>query len=384
MKQHLLLLFILLLKSTAFLYAQDAIYTINGNRIDNAQITDLTEERIIFKVQSDKVGTRSFQRQNVLVAFRKGNFLVINKLSNDLTQAKQELQTFLTTTAWQGKDYLLKAVPFEIIPATIRYDEGVIVNYLTNDNKPASIPKSELIAIFHKDGRHTLLKEPSEVTSVLADVEKLIGASSSQTTTPTSVTPAQATPQPSPVVTPTQAQNVSQQAADSRRSKLTLSDTELQYYRKKGISKVDEFASYLNVITDKSQSMYARNQAIDQAASLFMPAATIEVTSNNRPGSRKYTIRTYLNNLKLLPYSSTQIEWTEIQYLKELTQATDGNYYGVITAQQTFIGRGNGTLYSDVTPKNVRVKLERYHLIKDGQDDVKWNLLLGSIGVSVQ
>ena len=384
MKQTILSFFLFLgLLST--LRAQDAIYTANGNRLDNARITDLTDDRVMFTVQqNDKLNTFSFQRQNVLVAFRKGNFLIIDKLNPDLTQAKRELQTFLTIPAWQDKDYLLRAVPFGIITAKIAYENDAIVNYTTSDGKSASISKGELIAIFYRDGRHSLIKDPSEAAPLLADLTKPFGTSDAQTAAPQPTVPVAKEPAPVIQSAPEQPQRISQPMPTPQVNKLVLSDTDYQNYRKKALDRVDEFASYLNIITDKSLSAYARNQAIDQAASLFMPAATIEVSSSKRPGARRYPIRTYLNNLKLLPYSSTHIEWTEIQYLKELSQAADGNYYGVITAQQTFIGQGPNTYYTDVTPKNVRVKLERYHLTKDGQDDVKWNLLLGSIGVSAQ
>ncbi|NEU67406.1 hypothetical protein [Spirosoma agri] len=379
----------LFLGLTSALYAQDAIYTANGNRLDNARITDLTDDRITFTVQqSDKLNTHSFQRTNVLVAFVKGNFLLIDKLNPDLALAKQELQTFLTTTVWKDKDYLLRAVPFEVIPGKISYENDAVVNYLRSDGKSASISKGELIAIFHSDGRHNLIRDASEATPLLVGVKELINTA---TTQPVAAQPQVKAPTPAPVPQP----NVDQATASSPQpavvttsptpvSKLILSADDYQQYRKKALDKVEEFSSYLNIITNKSLSSNDRNQAIDQAASLFMPAATIEVTSSNRAGARRYPIRTYLNNLKLLPYSSTTIEWTEIQYLKELSQAADGNYYGVITAQQTFVGRGSNTYYSDVTQKNVRVKLERYHMIRNGQEDVKWNLLLGSIGVSAQ
>lgn len=375
----------------SMLYAQDAIYTANGNRLENAHLTDVTEDRIMFTVQQpDKLSTYTFQRQNVLVAFRKGNFLIVSKLSDDLTKAKQELQTFLTTTAWQDKDYLLKAVPFQLIPAKIAYENDAIVNYLTNDGKSASISKGELIAILYSDGHHSLIRDPVEVTPLLAALTKPIGSS------PATTVPQTPTKTPTPVsqdVVPTDKSTIEQSSSTQQAtttalvpqvSKLVLTDQEYKGYRQKALDRVEEFSSYLNVITNKSLSAYDRDQAIDQAASLFMPAATIEVTSAKRPGARRYPIRTYLNNLKLLPYSSTHIEWTEIQYLKELSQAADGNYYGVITAQQTFIGSGTNTQYSDITRKNVRVKLERYNLTKNGQEDVKWNLLLGSIGVSAQ
>ncbi|GAB3644291.1 hypothetical protein [Spirosoma arcticum] len=400
MKQQLLSAFFFF-GLTYTLYAQDAIYTANGNRLNNAQLTNITEDRVTFTVQqSDKLSTHNFQRQNVLIAFRKGNFLIVNELSSDLDKAKQELQTFLTTTVWKDKDYLIQAVPFKVISAKISYENDAIVNYVTDDKKSASISKGELIAIFYSDGRHSLIREASEATPILAGVNKQdIGVSSGQTTSAKSaaVSPSSgqqpATQKESQALKPSLPVNEqasetgprSKEAAPAPQvNKLVLSDEQFQYYRQKALDKVEEFASYLKIIASKSFSDYDRNQAIDQAVRLFMPASTMEVTSKSQPGARRYPIRTYLTNLKRLNYKSVDIEWTEIQYLKELSQAVDGNYYGVITGQQTFIGYGTNTQYSDVTQKNVRVKLERYTKTEDGLDNVKWGLLLGSIGVSAQ
>lgn len=397
MKQQLLVLFFLIGLSPV-LYGQDAIYTANGNKLENARLTDIADDRITFTVQqSDKLSTYSFQRQNILVAFRKGNFLVINNLSTDPVQAKKELETFLTTTVWQDKDFLLRAVPFEVIPAKISYENDAVVNYLTSDGKSASISKGELLAILYSDGRHNLIREATEVAPILATVKKPVGATNTSTQPSTTVqaAPAATTPTPAAVTPPAQTQDLTTvpqpeapaptpavQYTSPPVNKLILTQAQYQFYRQKALDKVDEFASYLKIIANKSYSDYERNQAIDQAVSLFMPGSTMEVTSKSQPGSRRYPIRTYLTNLKRLNYKSVDIEWSQVQFLKELSQATDGNYYGVVTGQQTFIGYGANTIYTDITQKNVRVKLERYVKIEDGQTDVKWGLLLGSIGVS--
>ncbi|GAB3749302.1 hypothetical protein [Spirosoma pomorum] len=394
MKQQLLAFFFLIGLSPV-LYGQDAIYTANGNKLENARLTDVADDRITFTVQqSDKLSTYSFQRQNILVAFRKGNFLVISNLSTDPVQAKKELETFLTTTVWQDKDYLLRAVPFEVIPAKISYENDAVVNYLTNDGKSASISKGELLAILYSDGRHNLIREATEVAPILATVKKPVGVNfqaNSSTVSSNSVTSSAEKSQtlPHPDQRPKQENSTDNQSTLSRQeasipqtNKLVLSQADYQLYRKKALEKVDEFASYLKVIANKSRSDYDRNQAIDQAVKLFMPGSTMEVTSKNQPGSRRYPIRTYLTNLKRLNYKAVDIQWSEIQFLKELSQAIDGNYYGVITGQQTFIGYGANTIYTDVTQKNVRVKLDRYVETVDGETNVKWALLLGSIGVS--
>ena len=115
-----------------------------------------------------------------------------------------------------------------------------------------------------------------------------------------------------------------------------------------------------------------------------MPNATIQVTSANKTiPARTYGVRTYLTRLKLLPYTYTKVAWTEVQYVKELTQAPDGNYYGIITGQQTFEGYGksDAVRYKDVTQKNVRVKLQPFQKQIEGQNELSWQVFLGNVGV---
>ncbi|MCC5612688.1 hypothetical protein LC612_39855 [Nostoc sp. CHAB 5834] len=408
MKQFLLALVLLSGFSSAS-FGQDAIYTANGNKLENARLTGVTDGKVSFSVQKqDKTSTFSFQRQNVLFAFSNtGNFLVISELGDDLTLAQQRLQAFLSAPLRPTNvDYLIKAVPLTVIPATIAYENETIVNYKTQEGKSASIPKSELIGILYRDGKH-LLTQPidAEVASLLIDARKQVDknavtvnqpspSSSSvpvnqtvQTPVPMPETPKAATPQQAvqEVEKPQVTTVTTTITKKSESGKLSLSEEDYQYYRRKALQKVDEFVSYLNVITDKKLSASEKDNAIAQAAKLFMPAATIEVTSNSRPGARRYPIKDYLTRLKLLPYSSTKIEWSEVQYIKELSQAADGNYYGIITGQQTFAGYGANSediIYSDITKKNVRVKLQQYEKVVGGIASLNWDVLLGSIGVA--
>jgi hypothetical protein len=165
----------------------------------------------------------------------------------------------------------------------------------------------------------------------------------------------------------------------------TLSEKEYLGYRQKGVDKVKEFEAYLNVIANKNTDPDEKDKAIDEAAKLFIPGSTIEVTSLNRPGVSKYDIKDYLTRLKLLPYASAKLEWANVGYVKELKQEADGNYYGTITGEQTFIGLGDAgkPIYSDVTKKSVKVRLQSYQKQIEGAEQLNWELLLGSIGIEV-
>jgi hypothetical protein len=166
----------------------------------------------------------------------------------------------------------------------------------------------------------------------------------------------------------------------------TVFNFNMAEYKDKAIVRVGEFSNYLSIIINKDLSPSQRDEAIDEAVKLFLPDATVEVSSINRTKTNKYPVREYLTRLKLLPYGKIDIAWNEIQYVSQPKLEADGNYYGTIRGVQTFTGYGNGAnrdqvQYSDVTPKNIRTKFESYIKVVDTVPIVGYNVLLGNIGV---
>lgn len=162
----------------------------------------------------------------------------------------------------------------------------------------------------------------------------------------------------------------------------SLTTEEYKEYSEKGIARVHQFANYLSIIGDKNQKLSERNKAVDQATQLFEPSATVSVSGSR--GVSRYPVWEYLNRVKLLPYSRINVTWTEVRYIEELKQEADGSYYGTITGQQVFEGYGRdgrSIAYGDVTKKNIKVKLESYEKIIDGQATTNWGVLLGNIGL---
>lgn len=385
MKQFLLAIFLGLSVSAL---AQDAIYTKNGNVLPDARLTDVQDDRVSFTINGK---TQTFKRENILFAFTSnGNYLVVNELSPNTVRAQEQLKAFLAAPPRNDdRDYLIRAVPLSVIPAVIAYESDQLVNYNTPEGKSGSISKGELVAILHRDGRHNILRtDYAEVSPLLVDVHTRIKPTASPM--PVQAAPV-AAPDPTPIAQPVSPpvtkdpSVVIKPTEDDVAAKYSLSPSQQQLYRKKSLQKVDEFVSYLNVITNKSLPTTVRDEAIRNASELFMEGSTMEVTSTSQPGSRSYTINAYLNRLKLLSYSSTKIEWSEVNFIKELTQAVDGNYYGLITGSQKFTGMSNGRVkYTDYTDKNVRVKLKRGSKAVNGEEVVTWDLLLGSISISHQ
>ncbi|MBO0936704.1 hypothetical protein J2I47_09125 [Fibrella sp. HMF5335] len=374
--------------------AGDAVYFTNGSHYNNAQLLEVTANRVKFTVKrGETLINHNYSRDDVLMAFtQEGNFLVMSDISADIPQADQQLKDFLMAPARKAQtDLMIRRVPLEVLRGNISYESNEVVNYQPVAGGAASISKNELLMIFYRDGKHQVLTDPNELAPILASLRPQL---TPETPVPPTPVPVIAPAPPTVAVTPPPAPTrpakpaVSQPTAppdavpaDTRAS---LSESEYVTYRAKAVQRVDQFVSYITVITDKSMSNDDKDRAIDEATRLFMPNATIQVTSANKTAPpRTYNVRTYLTRLKLLPYTYTKVAWTEVQYVKELTQAPDGNYYGIITGQQTFEGYGkaDNVTYKDVTQKNVRVKLQPYQKQVEGQKELNWQVFLGNVGV---
>ena len=402
------------------LLAQETVYLSNGNR-SPGKLTAAEGEKLTITVnRNGKPAHFSLRRENILLAFANdGRFMVISLLDADPVKAQQEIDEFNKGTSSSAYDILVKSSPPSVVAGSISYESEDVVNYKSTTGAASSINKRELAAIIYRNGRHRLVTAPNlaapALISTRSEVFRLLTSPP-----PLSVRKAPPVPVKAPATQPASKpkgigktasvktktvpvstadpQPMSEQPVDVAKppppaetpanpiasGKPSLNETQYQEYRASALQRVDEFVAYLNVITDKDLEDDQKDKAIKEAVALFMPDATIDVASTKRPGVRKYKIEAYLKNLKMLPYASTTIEWTEMQYVSELTQAVDGNYYGMITGQQTFTGyaeNGKDVLYTDVTEKSVKVKLESYR--KSGNDGpaLKWAVLLGNIGL---
>jgi hypothetical protein len=393
--------------------AQETLYWSNGSSFP-FKLVEATESIVkVAEQKGERVVKRSVPRENVLVTFNaRGNYLLVADLPADPAQASQRIMDFYNA-AGPSNDLLVQANPLKVIECSISYKSDNVVNYNTPQGSTASINRNELALIIFKDGHHEFILPPADAATVLASAKmqvqkaihqpakktvakpetRVVAEKSAEPVTETTAAPVQkwgepevakaAEPASQPAVTAARPNATPAPAAVSSKG---LTEEEVKSYGKKGIRKVDEFVQYLNIISDKNIEPDKKDDAIEQAVKLFLADATIEVSSSNRQGKRKYPVKDYLTRLKLLPYSSTTIAWNEVNYVKELTQASDGNYYGTITGSQTFTGystNGQDVMYSDVTQKSVKVKLESYNKTVDGQQTTNWDILLGNVGISV-
>lgn len=352
----------------------EKFYWVNGNafpfRIVEADNFELKYE----EKKGTSVIRRSIDRENVIVAFNAyGMYLIIDKLATDSEDARNMLRKFYSTQG-PGTDVLIKASPLTVIPATIRIEDDA-VNYLNEQGQAASVNKNELVAIIYKNGEHQLLRDPVEAKSLLEAALPGVAEISRKSASKVVGTPARSE-QPRVVREPPQTAPTA--------AKSTLTVEQRQQYQQQALKKVELFGDYLQVIANKEFSMAERDAAIRNALKLFLPGTEIQVSSKGRKTISKQPVETYLRRLKMLPYGNVQIKWSNIEFVQDLAQTSDGSYEGRIVGSQTFTGfseKGNSVLYSDVTKKDVKVKLKSYEKESEGQRQTDWSLLLGNIGV---
>ena len=385
--------------------AQEALYWANGSSFPY-KLIEATESIVkVGEMKGERLVKRSVPKENVMAAFNaRGNYMIVAKLGNDPLQTSKQIQDFYNSRGPQN-DLLIQQSPVRVIECNISYISESVVNYTVQGNA-GSINKSALALIIFKEGKHEFITPAADAAPVLTEVfvqvqkaiaqparknsevqEKRIAATADSKVSEKSRVEIVTENTASQVSEPSaKAEPIAEATSAKAASKKGLSEDELGSYSQKGIKKVEEFVQYLNIISDKNIDPDKKDEAIDQAVKLFLADATIEVSSSNRQGKRKYPVRDYLTRLKLLPYSSTNIAWNEINYVKNLTESSDGNYYGTITGSQTFTGYGadnQEVMYSDVTQKSVKVKLQSYKKSVEGQQTTNWDILLGNVGISV-
>ena len=166
-----------------------------------------------------------------------------------------------------------------------------------------------------------------------------------------------------------------------------LTEEQKKEFSFKALDNVDRLGIYLEIIADKQSPPEDVQDATRLALQLFdSEDAIVEVSSLNRPNDppRQFSIRDYLRRLKALNYTSIEIEWADIAYVSNLRRGSDGNYYGVVTITQRFLGYREGRpIYGDITEKHIEVVI-RPNAIGSGGTVVRdWNVFLTKISVKV-
>ncbi|MCA1752175.1 MAG: hypothetical protein LC670_10365 [Flavobacteriales bacterium] len=171
-----------------------------------------------------------------------------------------------------------------------------------------------------------------------------------------------------------------------------ITDEEMLEIQEQAEMKLKELESVFVKLTNRKlnsgQKERVRTSAVDE---LFInERAHVAVSSLNSEELTYYPIPDYLYRLETLiagAYQEVEIAFSEIHKVTNFKPNPDGTWSATVTFSQQFKGYkdldGRQPTYSDITQKNVTVKIRRVELFTgDSTPDVYWEVLLADIGVN--
>jgi hypothetical protein len=401
----------LCLVATTTVFSQDRIYLQNDTK--DGKVVDITADKIKFQDPKREGSVVTVARNKVLLLFNNaGHFLVIPKLTDDGEQSQFMIKDFINAVATGGEqtDKLI-TLQHDVINCHIEAEEIKTVKFSTAEGQK-QINKSALAVIIYKDGQHKVIPDVKKVVEPLGAVQ--LSLALSRNTTPTKaeekkeevaatepvVQPVTATPAVDTAVKTTTT-TTTEPTVDSAVATSTatpagatektgkqqieeLGEVKFEEYERKALEKTNDLKIYIQQLCDRSLEWTDANKFIDQAVNLFVDEnARVETSTTTSQSITRYKIREYLRRIKLIQYDKVEIEWTNVQYVSKLRKGPDGNYYGIITFEQTFKGYSgdNQLQYSDVTRKNIEVVLKTYNRNVEGKSVPTWDVFLSEIKV---
>lgn len=183
-----------------------------------------------------------------------------------------------------------------------------------------------------------------------------------------------------------------------------LTQQQKQAIQRRVKNKIEEFQFYLEQLgdrrfTDRGMRDEAYNLALklfvghgdqyniyepEQGAYVVKPPVKIQTSSKRNSRIVGRTIKSYLANLKNdARYTHISIQQADAVYVDEIYQKGDGIYECMAYFCQKYVAYREGrVVYSDITTKKVRVRIEKFEIPQpDGTTRVVWNVLLGDIYV---
>ena len=383
MKKHLLLAAALLLP-LAWCPAQtpsgDVIYFANGT-IRQGRIETADADK--FGTVLDNGGRYNALRDKFLLFFSKsGKYLVAKAIESDVARAQAQIGELYAerTDTVAYHDILVRAVPREVIPCTIRNVLENAVNYLTLDGKSGSVNKDNLLAMIRSDGSHELPGNLDDTANILSALSAEVRqARMARKTAPEP-------PKPEPAPTPTKPLSLAElkpaaQTAEPAREQKRLTPDEQRLYKAKSVEKMQELTNALNEIVDPRRSRAEKNLAISKARRMFIDDARVEVSAINSPGNKtSRSIGEYLDRLSRLNFTRVSITYAEIAFVEEFAPDDQGNYWGLASYVQNF----NTNTFNDLTEKRQRIKLQPYTKVVNGANQEKFEVMLGNISINVE
>lgn len=153
-------------------------------------------------------------------------------------------------------------------------------------------------------------------------------------------------------------------------------------FKQKALAKIKEFQGCLYILCDKKAGNVAQDNAVDQATSLFVDGAIIEVSSVHSDEKKHLRVRDFLEKLRNLRYERIVITFSHVDYISNIRKGADGKYYGLVSFEQTFRAFSDGRLiYEDETKKTTEVQLIVYDRNLRGNAIQQWDVMLSDVEV---
>jgi hypothetical protein len=153
-------------------------------------------------------------------------------------------------------------------------------------------------------------------------------------------------------------------------------------FKKKALAKIKEFQGCLFILCDITSGNVALDNAVDQATSLFIDGAIIEVSSLHSDEKKHLKVRDFLEKFRNLHYDRVVITFSHVDYVSNIRKGSDGKYYGLVSFEQTFRGYNDGRLvYEDETKKTTEVQLVVYERSLRGNAVQQWDVMLSDVEI---
>jgi hypothetical protein len=153
-------------------------------------------------------------------------------------------------------------------------------------------------------------------------------------------------------------------------------------FKKKAFAKIKEFQGCLFILCDITAENVALDNAVDQATSLFIEGAIIEVSSVHSNEKKHLKVRDFLEKFRNLRYDRVVITFSHVDYVSNIRKGADGKYYGLVSFEQTFRGYNDGRLvYEDETKKTTEVQLVVYERSLRGNAVQQWDVMLSDVEI---
>jgi hypothetical protein len=153
-------------------------------------------------------------------------------------------------------------------------------------------------------------------------------------------------------------------------------------FKKKALAKIKEFQGCLFILCDITAGNVALDNAVDQATSLFIEGAIIEVSTLHSDEKKHLKVRDFLEKFRNLHYDRVVITFSHVDYVSNIRKGADGKYYGLVSFEQTFRGYNDGRLvYEDETKKTTEVQLVVYERNLRGNAIQQWDVMLSDVEI---